>query len=96
MDAKRKQVVAQYNVIVHMASTIAKLYADKASLYADNCISVDELVEMEGESSLSLMDTLGNILNNRDAVTEEDEWAFPVLERGQEMFGPHQPKDRAE
>lgn len=71
------QVVAQYRVVAHMARALAQVHEDIAGLMeAGGGLS---LTEMWGERSASIMDTLGNILNGMDAVSEDDEWVNPIF-----------------
>jgi hypothetical protein len=66
-----------------MAQAIADVHREKAELIA----SVDYApVDLAGKMSASLMETLGDVLNGMDAVSEEDEWLTPVFKEAQRRW----------
>lgn len=73
-----KQVAAdQCRVVAHFARAIASVFDDKAEIAkAGECQS---LIVRWIEQTDDLMEQLGNILNGLDAVTDEDEWTFPIV-----------------
>ena len=72
-----QQVAAQCRVVAHLARAIATVYADKAVLFeAEGALSI---LAMNDATSYDLMQTLGDLLNGMDAVTDEDEWVAPIF-----------------
>lgn len=83
-DEKQKQVADQCRAVAHMATAIANIYTDYARLFADG--HMDRLEDQVGERTAALMNTLGDILIGGDAVTDDDEWVNPIMERAKIMF----------
>lgn len=79
----REQVVAQLRAVAHLAKQISTVHEQKADAYAE--IAMEEgFIDLVGYESAALMETLGNILNNMDAVDEdEDGWMEPVFKVAQ-------------
>ncbi len=79
----REQVVAQCRVVAHLAKQIALVHEQKAFAYEQ--IEMDAgLIDVVGECSASIMEDIGNILNNMDAVDEsEDAWCDQVFKAAQ-------------
>lgn len=77
----REQVVAQYRVVAHLAKQVAIVHEQMADTYADTRVPMDgRFIDMLGEWSAGRMETLGDMLNNMDAVDEtEDAWTDPVF-----------------
>ena len=71
------QVTEQCRAVAHMATAIAGVYADLATIHASGAGT--SLVEMHGKRTTELMETLGDILNGMDAVTADDDWVSPVM-----------------
>src|SRR5260370_41553343 len=84
MSEKHKQVAAQCNVIVHLATAIAQVHSDKARLMAENAMPT--LGDLVGKNTACLMEELGNILNGMDAATGEDDGTHPVLGEARPPF----------
>lgn len=83
-EEKRKQLVAQCTVIAHLAEEIAHVHLDLAELHAS---ATDEhFVDFVGKITASRMETLGDILNGMDAVTDEDKWVNPIFEKAHELW----------
>ncbi len=87
--SKRMQVAAQCRAVVHLATQIALLHSDQAGLFAAGLL--DNLIELCGDETAGLIETLGNILNGMDAATDEDEWMSPIFEKAQQ-FWPRRPQ----
>lgn len=87
MDAndKRQQVSDQCRAVAHMAKAISQIYADYAALFQTDGAMVG-LEDQVGERTVCLMDDLGDILNGHDAVTSDDEWVGPIMERARKVF----------
>ena len=81
---KRMQVAAQCRAIVHLATQIALVHSDKAAMFAAGY--QDSLIEFCGDETASLMETLGNILNGMDAVSDEDKWMGPIFEEAHQLW----------
>lgn len=73
------QVADQCRVVAHFAHLIGHVYADKARLAGAD--EAKTLHDMWLRQSADLIETFGNILNGMDAVTDEDEWTFPIVEK---------------
>ena len=85
---KREQVALQCKVVARLAENIAHVYNDLAFMYARDDGSGDAILDIKGKNGARLMETLGDILNNMDAVSDEDSWMDDVFVRAQKMFGP--------
>jgi len=82
---KHKQVSDQCRVVAHLATAIAQVHTDKATLFAEN--RAPSIVDHVGRHTAYLMETLGNILNGMDAVDEkEDDWVLPIFVEAHRMF----------
>jgi hypothetical protein len=82
---KRQQVADQCRAVAHMATAIAQIYSDYSRLFLDGQ-AMPGHEEQVGERTACLMDDLGDILNGGDAVTEDDAWVNPIMERAREVF----------
>lgn len=86
-DEIRNQVVSQCKAVEHLAHVLARLHSDKALFYTHPGPRDDAgLLNMIGDQTAGYMDLLGNILNNMDAVTEEDARLVPVFEKAHELW----------
>lgn len=75
----REQVVVQLKAVAHLAKQIAAVHDGKAAAYAETAME-EGFIDFVGYESAALMETLGNILNNMDAVDEtEDAWMEPIF-----------------
>lgn len=86
MNEKRKQVAAQCRAVVLMAFNLADVYGAKAVLF-DRAGASDDIIDIVGRESGRHMEALGDILNNMDAVTEDDEAATEAAFAGRARFG---------
>jgi hypothetical protein len=82
---KRQQVSEQCRAVAHMATAIAKIYSDYEKLFLDDR-AMAGYEEQVGERTVCLLADLGDILNGGDAVTAEDAWVNPIMERARELF----------
>ena len=80
----RRKVVAQYRVVAHLARQLALLSDDLALVFENGGHAT--ILDMNGERSAGLMETLGDALNGMDAFTEEDEWTGPVFAEAHERW----------
>lgn len=81
---KRAQLVAQCKAIVHLANTLSAVHGNLAKLYATT--ENDAHVDFVGDLTAARMETLGNMLNGMDAVTQEDEVLSPVFEAAHRLW----------
>lgn len=84
-EDQQKQVEEQYRAVVHMARALASVHDQKLPLIQGGHASA--LATIQGMQSAAIMEALGNILNDMDAVDpEEDEWMAPIFERAHVYF----------
>lgn len=83
-EENRRQVADQCRVVAKLAENIAQIYRDYAKMF-DAGVAV-ELLGQVGERTASQMETLGDILNGMDAVSEEDTWMVPIFETAQRLW----------
>ncbi len=81
--SKAEQVQRQYQAVARLTRTLAEVHEDITpsipSMHPD-------MVDMIGKHSAWIMETLDDILNGMDAVTDEDADANPVFEMAHKMF----------
>lgn len=77
--AIRDQVLAQCRAVAHMARAIAEVHDDKAETLALIMTRDDGFAEFMGRQTAGLMEVLGDLLNDMDAVTSEDDWIQPIF-----------------
>jgi hypothetical protein len=85
MSDRRRQVIDQCKAAAHMARTIADVYESHAKLLEQPEIS-GIVSDARGPPSARAMETLGDLANAMDIVTEEDDWTAPIFERAQVIF----------
>ena len=79
-----QQVARQCSAVRHMATVLALMHGDFARMYSRG---YGELIVAEmGERTARLMETLGDILNGMDAVTEDDDWVSPIFDEAHERW----------
>lgn len=84
-EEKREQVAKQCEAVAHMATALAKVNADYARLLRAG--HMDALIDIVGQRTAGLMEVLGDILNDMDAVDgDEDDWVGPVLAEAQRLW----------
>lgn len=66
----------QCRTVVHLARALAEVHSARALILAAG----QGPVEIIGESSAAIMDWLGDVLNNMDAVDDADEWLDPIFD----------------
>lgn len=94
---KAQQVAKQCEVVIHLANALIEVHSDYARMFADGRSDnpILELTESVGRRTASFMETLGDMLNGMDAVSEEDEWTAPVFEEAHRLW-PREVKEAAE
>lgn len=83
-EDKAKQVAAQCQVVAHLATALAGVHAHKSILFERGL--APDLVEMVGEHTARFMETLGDMLNGMDAITDDDAWTDPVFEAAHRLW----------
>lgn len=86
-----EQVASQCRVVAHLARALAGVFEDKATLIADGRLT--SIVPSIDRRSYALMETLGDILNGMDAVTDEDAWVNPIFEQASKNHARVTPAD---
>lgn len=81
---KRQQVARQCEVVAHLASALASVHSDYMAILEAG--AMDTTLDVVGERTAALMQTLGDILNDMDAVTDDDEWTAPIFEQAQLLW----------
>ena len=84
MDAKQQQVVDQCKAVSYLATQLASVHTELATIYATNI--PENILTRVGERTAALMEQLGDVLNGMDAVDEDDRWIDPIFERAHAMF----------
>lgn len=82
----RKQVAAQCRAVSHMATAIAQVHDDLAGMMESGVGPWGDLLDIRGRFTTSRMEQLGDILNNMDAVEEEDAWINPIMEEAHRLW----------
>jgi len=72
------QVRNQHKVVVHMLTTLTNIYSSYSKIMPK---LPRGLIEDCFEESLEMMNFLGDDLNARDAILEEDSWISLVFEK---------------
>ena len=87
---RREQVRLQCRAVAHLAKVLSSVFADYERMFAAGAL--DGLIDHVGDRSAGIMETLGDILNDMDAVGEpEDAWISPVFEKAHQMWPqPHE------
>lgn len=88
MDEKREQVAKQCEVVAHLGGVLAEIGRVNAGLVREG--RFDNILDIVGNWTAHLMDEIANVLNDIDAVGEEDGKYSPVFEAAHKMF-PQQP-----
>src|SRR5690606_1410202 len=79
---KADQVRRQYLAVAHLAIALALVHEQ----LADSIALAPKLVDLRGQRSASIMETLGDILNAMDANDPDDDWLNPVFEVAHKMW----------
>jgi TRAP-type uncharacterized transport system substrate-binding protein len=81
-----KQISDQCRVVAHMARALAEIHDDYATIFVSGDKGPEDIADLVGKRTASLMETLGDILNGMDAVTEEDEWTHPIFREANRLW----------
>ena len=85
MKDEREQIADQCKAVAHMAQALADVYSAKEHILREG---YQRTVGIVGPESAALMETLGNVLNGMDAVTEDDAWLDPIFKEAQKRYLP--------
>lgn len=85
-EERRTQVAAQCRAVVHMAKALAEVHEAKAQGFEMGDRS-DGIINVVGNSTASIMEVLGDILNGIDANdSDEDGWLDPIFEKAHQLW----------
>ncbi|KTS02521.1 hypothetical protein SB2_25575 [Methylobacterium radiotolerans] len=79
-----KQVADQCRVVAHLASVLATVHRDYASLIERG--GLPDSLDRIGQRTADLMERLGEALNGMDATSKDDGWTYPVFREAQRLF----------
>lgn len=83
-DERQEQARQQCLAVAHMAKALQLVHEARASILARSALDLTEAI---GESTAYIMESLGYMLSNMDAVdAEEDAWLDPVFEAAHKMW----------
>ncbi len=89
----RDLMMAQCKAVAHLAQAVANVHTDKAAFLATAPSAADRLVGHLGPQTAAIMETLGDILNDMDAVDEEeDAWVTPIFAAARARWGASTPR----
>lgn len=77
---KREQVAKQLDVVAHLATVLAGVSKDYARIFREGPNNITELIDQVGDRTAFQMEALGDMLNNMDAVSDDDKWTAPVFQ----------------
>lgn len=90
-----EQIADQCRVVAHLARQIASVHEQMEPYYAAGPMS-PFLLDLVGNRTARLMETLGDVLNGMDAVDESDAWTASVFRIAQATWPqPAESVDRA-
>lgn len=79
------QVQQQYRAVAHLAGSLMRVHLETLNIMDHLPRAV---IELEGKRSAHIMETLGNVLNDMEAIDDtEDAWTHPVFATAQKLFG---------
>lgn len=78
LDAKRRQVAAQYRAVAHLCKQIGHVHEQLAALHEGG--HSDQLLDTVGTDTAARMEVLGDLANDMDIITDEDAWLNPIFE----------------
>lgn len=84
-NPRQLQAARQYEAVAHMARALAQVHEDIAKILRSEHEYAP--LELAGERSARIMETLGDILNGMDAVDEsQDGWLDAVFHEAHRMW----------
>ena len=85
-EDKREQVAKQCEAVAHMARALAETHTGHAEMLRGGYGG--DITEIVGQQTAHLMETLGNILNDMDAVDDTVDGLSAVFQEAQRLW-PH-------
>lgn len=83
---KMRQVADQCRVVAHLSRVISGIHDDQARMFAAGGAGPEDICDIVGESTAEIMETLGDILNGMDGVSEHDAWTHPIFAEAHRLF----------
>lgn len=83
-STKREQVARQCEAVAHLASNLAGVRRDYATLVRSGAL--EELLDRIGAETARQMEVLGDELNGMDAVNEDDASLAPVFAEAHRLW----------
>jgi len=80
----RKQVIDQCRVVSHLAAALSRVHSDNEKIFKAGY--GNDIIELVGQRTANLMETLGDILNGMDATDADDEWMHPIFDAAQKRW----------
>lgn len=85
--SEMKQIADQCRVVAHLADALAGIHRDYEWMYSEPVSGgATDIAELVGERTARLMETLGDILNGMDAVTDDDDWTHPIFAEAHRLW----------
>lgn len=84
LERIQRQVAAQHRVVAHQARVLADCLDALTPGVEQGHFST--ILDFMGQRSAWLMETLGDVLNGMDAVSDEDAWVDPVFAEAQRLW----------
>ncbi len=81
-----KQIVDQCKVVAHLARALATVHDDYATIFASGDKGPQDIADSVGRRTARIMETLGDILNGMDAVSDGDEWTSPIFREANRLW----------
>lgn len=85
MTEKLQQVLSQCKAVAHLASALANIHGESITIYG-RVPPPDGVLDIVGARTAAFMETLGDMLNDMDAVTDDDAWLAPVFAEAQRLW----------
>ena len=74
-----EQVADQYKVVAALAANLKEVHEQLEPTIRQGMLG--SIRDIQGERSAHIMEVLGDILNEMDAVAGEDAWMNPIFEK---------------
>ncbi|AZO45916.1 hypothetical protein EJ076_34955 [Mesorhizobium sp. M7D.F.Ca.US.005.01.1.1] len=82
-----KQIANQCRVVAHLADALSGIHHDYERMYLGEVSEgAKDIADIVGKRTAQIMETLGDILNGMDAVTEEDDWTHPIFREANRLW----------
>lgn len=80
------QVSEQCRVVAHLAAALARVHTDYGTLATAAPQIFADISEQVGPRTASLMEMLGDALNDMDANSKDDGWTIPIFAEAHRLF----------